>query len=407
MPLDPATAESPFVLAHSVLEESEVTAANESSAFPISNALDRSRVTLFKANAASAVGISAARKTALLNGFFESSVENWELDDGGGTATFTLNTSSPLTGLGDGELDITVFSATVKLTADQVFTIKKGERWDFAGKFKADAVRTLTLKLLRADGSELHSAAFSLTPVTSFESTSFVNDAVGAVDEYGVTFEFQVGTVATINMDDLRFNIVRLVDTLLIDSFSLPHTLRGATITVSYSPDSFGFTPLITAFVQTDDEIILKRAATPTGALFWLITISAPRNLPEFSQLWLGEGFYFRIRSRVPFAPDEIEMNWKETVTEGGVVRRYPNFDRKRIQFRLPFIDEDTVDPYYPTFVQWIEDTNAWVRPYFLQVEPTSDPRNILFGFTREKRFRARRRPGFRSLNFTFQEQLG
>jgi len=405
MVLDPEKCESPNALAHNLFEESDVTSDNESAVELITNAFNRSRVNKYSAITATTTEIFAKRKTALLNGFFEISVSNWILSLDGGTATFTHNTTTPLTGSGDGELDVTVLGSPVAITSDQVFTIKAGETWKFAGKFVADAARTLTLKLFDSAGLELESEDFSLTAVTSFKSASFTNET--KEDLFGVTLAFQITTVGTINIDDLRFNSVRDINTLLVDSAGLVQTLRGASLSVQFSAteDFASPTTFIAAFIQTDDEIIRIHKFTGSSSLFWKFFITAPVSIPSFSQLWLGKSFFFKIRSKTPFAPDEVETNWKESKSESGVLTRYKNFDKLNIEFKLPFIATDGENPQYAGFKQWHEDTREWIDPYFILVEPTSDSRNISFGFTKDKRFRPRRKPGFRDLKFTFTEQ--
>jgi len=404
MVFDPSKVESPRICPYSILVDSDVVVNNENSDFPIQNALKRSRSTRYKAATISAVTITAKRKTALKNGFFEVSVDNWLFDDGGSTATFAYNTSSPLTGIGDGILTISSYVGTVKVRADQAFTLKKGETWRFCGQFKADAARTVTLKLFASDGTtELESTDFSIDTGASYEEAVYTNNT--GADLFGVIFEFQVGSVATIQIDDLYFNKTYDVDALIIDGAFQKHRLRGATVAVEYShTEDFASTvTLIAAFSQSDDETVLATASVAADALFWRVLVTSPLQLPEFSQLWLGKWFYLRMRSKLPFSPEMQETEWDETLTEGGVTRRYKNHTRRGTKFDLPLVTEAAFEDY----LKWYELTDSWTHPYFLQIYPESDPRDILFVFTKDKKFVPKRNPGYVEFAFSFVEQLG
>lgn len=369
---------NPVLLAHNIIRLSDMTATTAAIDHPITDVYSDKRWEFWRS-----VGLATQQITVspapgfqelLVNPDFETGLntEGWELDQGGGTATFTRNLTSPITGSADAELEVTFFSSNVRILSIRRYDLKKNVAVNLSYQAKtASGSVNVTAFLLDEDGStELAASTKSITTTLASDSVTFTP----SIDLEGVRFGIRVDAVTDLFIDDISATINRSIDTLMIDAGS---RLAGATVNLrSRNELQVPFATVTGLQVNGDSggSILNNNVqfVTFNGATdkYWEIELTNLKVEPEVVGLYLGERFTLSappLGSIDPFG-DKLLYN-DQTGLHGDVARTYRG-EQNRFTIRLELPGADRV-----VFEQFRDDIQRARFPFWFNWNTDLFPR--------------------------------
>jgi len=317
---------------------------------------------------------AAGFQELLINPDFETGLntEGWELDQGGGTATFTRNLTAPISGSADAELDVTVFVAKVQILSEKRYDLKADIPVSMSWQAKtASGTVNVTAFILNEDGST--EEEFDTVNVgTSLTAGSLKH--VPSADLEGVRFGIRVDAVTDLFIDDISATVDRKANTLMIDAGS---RLSGATVDVQFRDD------LIEAWTSVSNIAVNGAAGgsilndnvqyitfDTQEAKFYRVRFSSLDVLPEVVGLYLGQSFIFStppLGSIDPFG-DRLIYNDQDGL-HGDMSRTFRGH-QNRFTIRLELPGDDRV-----IFEQFRDDIQRGRFPFWFNWNTDLFPR--------------------------------
>lgn len=319
---------------------------------------------------------AAGFQELLVNPDFETGlgVEGWELDQGGGTATFLRNLVSPITGSADAELDVTVFVAAVRILSERRYDLKADIPVSMSWQAKtASGTVNVTAFILNEDGTTEEASAL-VNVGTSLTAGSLKHTP--SADLEGVRFGIRVDAVTDLFIDDISATIDREHNTLMIDAGS---RLAGTTVDIQYRDDLIEAWTSVAALAVNGasggsilNNNVQHLTFTAQEAKFWRVRLSSLTVLPEVVGLYLGESFIFStppLGSIDPFG-EKLLYN-DQTGMHGDISRTYRGQqNRFTLNLELPQADRGVFDRFrddiqrarFPFWLNWNPDLfpRAW-----------------------------------------------
>lgn len=391
---------NPVLLAHNIIRLSDLTPSQgEELEHPIDHVYTDKRWEFWRPETAGTHDIEIRPgqgfQELLINSDFESSLgtEGWELDQGGGTATFIRNVTAPISGAADGNLDVTVFSANVRILTEKRYDLRANERYSLSWRAKtASGIVNLTAFILDEDGTtELASSTENIG--TTLEGGVVTHTPT--VDKEGVRFGLRVDAVSDIFVDDLSVTEDRQIDTHMIDA---GHTLPGANVDVQFRDNleaAFVSVSALTVNEESPASIAITNnnvqyvTFTAQRAKYWRVRYLALGPIPEVVGMYLGERFQFSEApggSIDPFG-DDLIFNDQDGL-HGDTTRI---FRGKKNSFTVNLL---MAGNERAPFEQFRDDIGAGEKAFWLNWNPELFPRRWGLYYTDQKNWRVRYEAG-------------
>lgn len=369
---------NPVLLAHNIIRLADLTPTSQELDHLVDDVFSDKRWEFWRptSTALQTVEIFPAPgfQELLVNSDFETGLatEGWELDQGGGTATYTRNLVSPITGSADSKLDVTVFSGNVRILSERRYDLKKDVAVSLSWQAKtASGTINITAFILDEDGTTELAAVLEL--IGTSLASGFVR-FTPSTDLEGVRFGLRVDAVSTTFIDDISATIDRAIDTLQIDARS---RLAGSTIEIESKDDlTTAYSPVSGKAVNgvSGGDILNNNVQHVTfnarTAKYWRLTFDSLNVIPEVVGLYLGERFTFSqppLGSLDPFG-EKLLYN-DQTGLHGDVARTYRG-EQNRWTINLEIPQADRV-----VFDQFRDDIQRARFPFWLNWNPDLFPR--------------------------------
>lgn len=369
---------NPVLLTNNRIRLADLTVTSEQALHPVEDIYSDKRYEFWRPTTTADQDIeirpAAGFQELLVNPDFETGlgVEGWELDQGGGTATFVRNLVSPISGSTDAELEVTGFVANVRILSERRYDLKADIPVSMSWQAKtASGTVNVTAFILNEDGTT--EEEFDTVNVgTSLTAGSLQH--IPSADLEGVRFGIRVDAVTDLFIDDISATVDRKQNTLMIDAGS---RLAGATVDIQFRDDLIEAWTSVAALAVngTAGGSILNNNVqyltfTAQEAKFWRVRLSSLTVLPEVVGLYLGESFIFSTPPLGSIDPFGEKLLYNDQTGMHGDISRTYRGEQNRFTLNLELPQADRV-----VFDRFRDDIQRARFPFWLNWNPDLFPR--------------------------------
>ncbi len=374
--------ELPVILHHNMLKRAVIAADSADSDFPAYRIADDLLHTWWKPESSASHVLTIKALNMLDNPGFEIGIDGWFLRvAGSGAGTFTRNTTAPIEGDGDAELDATTANGStdkVIMMTRKPFRLKAGRTYRMSFVAKAgNADKDLRYGFIAGDFTE--TAAYYTDETGLGTAATELYKEITPASDIDLHVYFRALEIETYNIDVVHLCEVRDVDAIV---FAKGHGCQGYTYSVKYADSAYGsasFSSWQAAMKITTREAVYATVETAKKAPQWKITIApisgySGLDAQEVPLIFLGEQWTLPHHFAGKFDPYEVTNKVRSFKGDTGIENRMKQSSQRMFNATLKNLTStDAAD-----FEKFFDDTDNGVDPFAFIWKPTSAPTDVL-----------------------------